>query len=47
MKDRPYLERVLIRIWPTVRRIVNDTLFLIEKVLRSAARTVMEQIGKM
>ena len=44
MRERPYWQKVLISIWPTVRRIVNGTVYFILKVFKGFLRTVREQI---
>lgn len=44
MIERPWWQRALYNIWPTIRRIVNDILFLIEKIIRGTIKTILEQI---
>jgi hypothetical protein len=44
MMERPLWQRIAYNIWPFIRRVVNDTLFLIEKIIRGAINTIKEQI---
>jgi hypothetical protein len=44
MMQRSFWEKLLIQIWPTIRRIVNDTLFFIERIIKSFIRTVLQEI---
>jgi hypothetical protein len=44
MREKSYLKRILYNIWPTVRNITNDILFLIIKVLRTIVNTALKQI---
>jgi hypothetical protein len=44
MRDRSFWERLLIGIWPTIRRIVNDSWFFLERIIKSFIRIVLEEI---
>jgi len=44
MIERPYWQKVLYNAWPYVRRITNNGLFRIVKVVRSGIRIALDQI---
>jgi len=44
MIDRPAWQRFLYKIWPSIRRFINDVITLLEKILMSAIRTTLKQI---
>lgn len=44
MMERPAWQKILYEIWPTIRRVVNDTLFFFEKIIRSFIATVLKQV---
>ncbi|MGA2911075.1 MAG: hypothetical protein ABSE17_00340 [Candidatus Levyibacteriota bacterium] len=44
MNEKPFLLRILIQIWPTIRRVINDTLFFLETIIKSFIRTVSRQV---
>ncbi|MGA2967969.1 MAG: hypothetical protein ABSD69_02265 [Candidatus Levyibacteriota bacterium] len=44
MMERPTWQRILVQIWPTIRRIVNDILFFLERIIKSFIHTVLQEI---
>jgi len=44
MRERSFWERILIGIWPTVRRLINDAWFFLERIIKSFIRIVLEEI---
>jgi hypothetical protein len=44
MRERNFWLRILMQIWPTVRRIINDTLFFFKKIILSFINIVIDEI---
>jgi hypothetical protein len=44
MMERPFWQRVLIQVWPTIRKVINDILFLFEKIIKSFIKTLLGQV---
>ncbi len=44
MKDRPYWQRFLVTIFPTVKRAVNVILIYALKIFQSTIKTIRHQI---
>jgi hypothetical protein len=44
MKERSFWLRILIAIWPTIRRVINDSLFFLKKIIRSFINIVLDEI---
>lgn len=44
MKERSFWLNILIQIWPSIRRAINDILFFFKKIIRSFINTVINEI---
>jgi len=44
MMERPLWQRILVQIWPTIRRVVNDVWFFFARIIRSFIRIVLEEV---
>jgi len=44
MIERPWWQKVLYNVWPYLRRVINNALFRIVKVVRSGIKIALDQI---
>lgn len=44
MKERNFWLNILIQIWPTVRRVINDILFFFKRIIMSFINIVLDEI---
>lgn len=44
MRERSFWERLLIQIWPTIRRIINDVWFFLTRIIKSFIHIVLQEI---
>lgn len=44
MKERPYWQRFLVAIFPMVKRVINEVIIFVIRIVKSTIRTIFEQI---
>jgi hypothetical protein len=44
MREKPYLQRLLYKVFPTIKRVVNYILVLVLRIFRSTVNTIRDQI---
>ena len=46
MMERPWWQRILYSLWPKINRALNEAIFFVVMVLRTAAKIAIDQIKK-
>ena len=44
MMERPLWQRILYNIWPTIHRIINNTLFFVIRFIKTLIKLIIQQI---
>jgi len=44
MKERPYWQRFLVGIFPAIKRVINEIIIFVIRLIKSIVRTILHQI---